>query len=311
MWGDEKTPRPLVIIFEHHSTSAMSPLSTLHCGRFRLPLTRPLIMGIVNLTPDSFSGDGVAGNGTAYVDAALAHARAQWAAGADILDLGAESTRPGALPVSLSEELDRLLPVLEGLRDWNVPVSIDTYKPEVMQAALAAGASMINDINALQSPGALKTGAGSDCGLCLMHMQGEPRHMQQNPVYADVVTEVRDFLAERVNACRQAGIADARLVLDPGFGFGKRLPHNLELFRRLRETSPEGLPVLVGVCRKTLLGDLTGRPVSERQAASLAASVVAAQKGAKIIRVHDVAATRDALKVWEALAQDGLTDNAP
>ncbi|MDR2165949.1 MAG: dihydropteroate synthase [Zoogloeaceae bacterium] len=272
-------------------------MSSLRCGRFRLSLERPLIMGIVNLTPDSFSGDGLGRNTTA----AIAHARTQWESGADMLDLGAESTRPGSEPTSLQEELDRLLPVLEVIRAWNVPISIDTYKPEVMRAALAAGADMVNDINALRAPGALDAVAASDCGLCLMHMQGEPRNMQRNPVYVDVVKEVGDFLVERVRACRKVGIADARLVLDPGFGFGKNLEHNLELFRRLPEVAPDGLPLLAGVCRKTMLGELTGRPVSERQAASLAAAVMAAQKGARIIRVHDVAAARDALTVWEAL----------
>ncbi|GHU43508.1 dihydropteroate synthase [Betaproteobacteria bacterium] len=271
----------------------------LACGRFRFSLNRPLIMGIVNLTPDSFSGDGL-GRDTA---AAIAHARAQWEAGADMLDLGAESTRPGSEPTSLQEELDRLLPVLEVLRDWEVPVSIDTYKPEVMRAALAAGADMINDINALRAPGALEAVAASNCGICLMHMQGEPRNMQQNPVYADVVGEVGAFIAERIHACRQAGIADERLVLDPGFGFGKNLDHNLELFARLPELFIDHLPLLVGVCRKRMLGEITGRPVDERQAATLASTVIAAEKGATIIRVHDVAMTKDALAVWSAIKQ--------
>jgi dihydropteroate synthase len=269
----------------------------LACGRFRLSLERPLIMGIVNLTPDSFSGDGL-GRDTA---AAIAHARAQWEAGADMLDLGAESTRPGSEPTSLQEELDRLLPALEVLREWNVPISIDTYKPEVMRAALAFGADMINDINALRAPGALEAVAANDCGICLMHMQGEPRHMQQNPVYADVVGEVSAFMTERVNACRAAGIADERLLLDPGFGFGKNLDHNLELFARLPELSIDNLPLLVGACRKRMLGEITGRPVNERQAATLASTVIAAEKGARVIRVHDVAITKDALAVWGAI----------
>jgi dihydropteroate synthase len=257
-------------------------------------------MGIVNLTPDSFSGDGIFGS----MAMALAHARAQWEAGADILDLGAESTRPGAQPTSLQEELDRLLPVLEKIRaeGWPIPVSIDTYKPEVMRAVLAAGADMINDINALRVPGALEAVAASDCGICLMHMQGEPLNMQRAPVYADVTREVRDFLVERLATCDAAGIARDRLVLDPGFGFGKTLEHNIELFRRLPELMVEGLPLLVGVCRKTMLGGITGRPVEERLAAGLAATVVAAAKGAKFIRIHDVAAHRDALAIWNALA---------
>ncbi|MDR0736062.1 MAG: dihydropteroate synthase, partial [Zoogloeaceae bacterium] len=256
---------------------------TLRCGRFDLPLDRPLIMGIVNITPDSFSGDGVlAGsdvladgdvflenpNRRAPAEAAIERARAQWEAGADILDLGAESTRPGAKPASAKEELARLIPVLECMRDWDVPISIDTYKPEVMQAALEAGADMINDINALQSPGALEIVAKSDCGVCLMHMQGEPRHMQENPRYDDVVGEVGAFLDERVRACRAAGIADARLALDPGFGFGKNLEHNLTLFARLPELFREGLPLLAGFCRKRMLGEITGRPVEERVAAT-------------------------------------------
>jgi dihydropteroate synthase len=274
-------------------------MKTISCGRFRLALDRPLIMGIVNLTPDSFSGDGL-GRDTA---AAIAHARAQWEAGADMLDLGAESTRPGSEPTALQEELDRLLPVLEVLREWEVPVSIDTYKPEVMRAALVAGADMINDINALRAPGALAAVAASNCGICLMHMQGEPRNMQQNPVYADVVGEVNAFIRERIHACRQAGIADERLVLDPGFGFGKNLAHNLELFARLSELCLDNLPLLVGTCRKRMLGEITGRAVNERQAATLATTVLAAEKGARIIRVHDVAMTKDALAVWSAIKQ--------
>jgi dihydropteroate synthase len=259
-------------------------------------------MGIVNLTPDSFSGDGLGRDAAA----AIAHARVQWEAGADILDLGAESTRPGSEPTSLQEELDRLLPVLEVIRAWNAPVSIDTYKPEVMQAALAAGADMINDINALRAPGALEAVAASDCGVCLMHMQGEPRNMQQNPRYEDVVGEVGAFLAERLRACRAAGIADNRLALDPGFGFGKNLEHNLALFARLPELFLDNLPLLVGTCRKRMLGEITGRPVDERVAATLATTVLAAEKGAKIIRVHDVAASKDALAVWHAIQQAEL-----
>ena len=276
---------------------------TFQCGRFRLSLARPLIMGIVNLTPDSFSGDGLTGS----VADALSFARKQWEAGADILDVGAESSRPGAMPVSLQEELDRLLPVLEKMRDWDIPVSVDTYKPEVMQAALSVGVSLINDINALRAPGALDAVAASDCGLCLMHMQGAPRNMQENPVYEDVVAEVRAFLAERINACRAKGISDNRLLLDPGFGFGKRLEHNVALFRRLPEIAVDNLPVLVGVCRKRMIGDLTGgKDADARLPGSLAAAIVAAEKmehHALIVRVHDVTATRDALTVWSALAK--------
>ena len=254
-------------------------------------------MGIVNLTPDSFSGDGVGKS----VASALAHAHAQLDAGADILDLGAESSRPGAPPTPLNEELDRLLPVLEGLNGCGVPVSVDTYKPEVMRAALAAGADMINDICGLRVPGALDAVADSHCGVCVMHMQGEPRTMQAEPVYRDVEHEVAAFLDLQVQAAVAAGVGRERLVLDPGFGFGKTLAHNTTLFRALPRLTAQGLPVLVGVSRKSMLGALTGREVADRLAASLAAAVVAAQSGAAIIRVHDVAATRDALTVWQAL----------
>lgn len=270
-------------------------MTRLDCGKFSLELDRPLIMGIVNLTPDSFSGDGVA------AEQALAHAHAQIAAGADLLDLGAESTRPGAEPTSLDEELRRLLPVLEGLADCGVPVSIDTYKPEVMRAAIAAGAAMINDICALQQPGALAAVADSDCAICLMHMQGEPLSMQRQPCYGDVVGEVRAFLAERVRLTAAAGISPSRIVLDPGFGFGKTLDDNLALLRHLPAMAIDGLPVLAGMSRKSMLGAITGQPVGERLPASVAAALLAAQRGARILRVHDVAATRDALAVWRAL----------
>ena len=269
----------------------------LRCGRFSFSLDRPLIMGIVNLTPDSFSGDGVA-NDTAR---AIEHARRQITAGADMLDIGAESSRPGCQPVSLADELARLLPVLDALTDCGVPISVDTYKPDVMRAALASGASMINDIYALRMPGALEAVAASDCAVCLMHMQGEPLTMQQAPVYGDVVGEVRAFLEERVIAARAAGIADDRLVLDPGFGFGKTLAHNLELLRRQPELSVDGLPLLAGLSRKSMLGTMTGREVGQRMPASIAAALLAAQHGARILRVHDVAETRDALAVWQAL----------
>lgn len=269
----------------------------LRCGRFSFSLDRPLIMGIVNLTPDSFSGDGVA-NDTAR---AVEHARRQITAGADMLDIGAESSRPGCQPVSLADELARLLPVLDALADCGVPISVDTYKPDVMRAALASGASMINDIYALRMPGALEAVAASDCAVCLMHMQGEPLTMQQAPVYGDVVGEVRAFLEERVIAARAAGIADDHLVLDPGFGFGKTLAHNLELLRRQPELSVDGLPLLAGLSRKSMLGTMTGREVGQRMPASIAAALLAAQRGARILRVHDVAETRDALAVWQAM----------
>ena len=273
----------------------------LHCGKFELSLDRPLLMGIVNLTPDSFSGDGLG----ASTERAIAHAQAQIAAGADLLDLGAESSRPGAIPTSLDDELRRLLPVLDALSDCGLPISVDTYKPEVMRAALAAGASMINDIYALRMPGALEAVVGSDCAVCLMHMQGEPLTMQQQPVYANVVAEVGAFLHERVAVLEAAGVARERIVLDPGFCFGKTLEHNLALLRHLPETSVDGLPVLAGLSRKSMLGAITGRPVEERLPASLAAAVMALQGGACILRVHDVAATRDALAVWSATRAAG------
>ena len=276
-------------------------MSVLHCGRFRLPLDRPLVMGIVNLTPDSFSGDGTGGD----VARAIRHARHQLDAGADILDIGAESSRPGAIPTPEAEELRRLIPVLSEVSGWGVPVSVDTYKPGVMRAALQAGATMINDISALSHPGAVDIVAASDCAVCLMHMAGEPGTMQQAPRYDDVVCAVRDFLDARVNLCRAAGIADSRIVLDPGLGFGKTLAHNLALFRALTATGVDELPVLIGASRKSMLGAITGRPVEGRMAASIAAALLAAQKGAKILRVHDVAETIDALAVLAAVNEEG------
>jgi len=269
----------------------------LRCGAFQLPLSRPLLMGIVNLTPDSFSGDGLASN----IGEAVAQARQQIDAGADLLDLGAESSRPGATPTAENEELRRLLPVLEALRDCGVPISVDTYKPTVMRAALANGASMINDIYALRKPGAMAAVADSNCAVCLMHMQGAPLTMQEQPAYCDVVAEVQGFLRTRVSAALAAGITRDRLLLDPGFCFGKTLQHNLDLLRRFAELSLDGLPLLAGVSRKSMLGTITGRPVEQRLAGSLAAALLAAQRGARILRVHDVAETRDALAVWQAI----------
>ena len=269
----------------------------LRCGNYQLGLDRPLLMGIINLTPDSFSGDGLVGS----VDRAVAHARQQLEAGADILDFGAESSRPGAVPTSEDDELRRLLPVLREVVSWGVPVSVDTYKPAVMRAALDGGAAMINDISGMVNPDALAVVSASDCAVCVMHMQGLPLNMQQKPVYADVVGEVGAFLAAAVGRCRAAGLDDDRIVVDPGFGFGKTLDHNLALFRALTAVSVDGLPVLVGLSRKSMLGSVTGRAVEQREAASVAAALMAAQKGAKILRVHDVAATRDALAVWSAI----------
>lgn len=256
-------------------------------------------MGIVNLTPDSFSGDGLAGD----VDRAIVRARQQFEAGSDILDLGAESSRPGATPTPEKEELRRLLPVLKEISTWGIPISVDTYKPVVMRAALAAGATMINDITGMRSLEALRAVAETDCAICVMHMQGSPGSMQQAPNYDDVVFQVREFLSLAVDRCRQIGIDENRVVLDPGFGFGKTLDHNLALFRALTAVSCYELPLLVGISRKSMLGMITGRPVEQRQAASLAANLVAAQKGAKILRVHDVAATKDVLAVWKAIEE--------
>ena len=254
-------------------------------------------MGIVNLTPDSFSGDGVGDDAMA----AIAHAEAQRAAGADMLDLGAESSRPGAAPVPAEVEIARLLPVLKAVRDWGLPVSVDTMKPEVMRMAIGEGAAIINDIAALQTPGALEAVASSDVGLCLMHMQGEPRTMQAHPHYDDVVAEVHAFLAGRVAACEAAGIGRERLMIDPGFGFGKTVEHNYTLLRELRRFDEIGVPVLAGLSRKSMLGAVTGQPNGvARVHASVAAAVLAVERGASIVRTHDVAATRDALSVLAA-----------
>lgn len=267
------------------------------CGRYALALDRPLVMGIVNVTPDSFS------DGGRHLDrrSAIIHARQMLEDGADILDVGGESTRPGAKPASLSEELDRILPVIEALSGEGVPLSVDTQKPEVMRAALAAGASIINDVNALLAPGALTAVSASDAGVCLMHMQGTPDTMQGDPRYDDVLVEVREFLVDRADACDAVGIDHARIVLDPGFGFGKTLAHNLILLRELDRFLETGYPILTGISRKSMLGALTGRDVKDRLAASVAAVLIAAQKGAKILRVHDVRETVDALKIWQAV----------
>ena len=258
-------------------------------------------MGIVNVTPDSFSDGGL------YLspDAAIERAGQLMDEGADLLDVGGESSRPGALPVATDDELARVIPVVRALRDAAVPVSVDTTKPEVMAAVLAEGAAMINDISALAAPGALSAVAESGCGVCLMHMQGKPRSMQENPSYGDVVHDVTEFLRARVAAAEHAGIARERIVLDPGFGFGKTVRHNLELLRRLRELTALGLPVMAGWSRKSSLGVITGRPAAGRLAASIAAALLAAQNGACVLRVHDVAATRDALAVWAAVAECG------
>lgn len=262
-------------------------------GKFSLALDRPLVMGIVNVTADSFSD----GGRFLASDKAIAHGRKLIADGADILDVGGESTRPGAATAGLQEELDRVMPVLEALRDSGVPVSIDTQKPEVMKAAIAAGASMINDVNALQAEGAIEVCRPSSVAVCLMHKQGTPETMQQRPTYNDVVREVSEFLQARVAVCKQAGIASNRIVIDPGFGFGKTIDHNFTLLRELKLLTRLGYPVLAGYSRKSSLGAVTGRTVDQRMAASLAAAVIAVQNGATILRVHDVAETVDVLKI--------------
>jgi dihydropteroate synthase len=281
--------------------SAAVTARSLRCGRFRLALDRPLVAGVVNVTPDSFS------DGGHYLEpsAAIAHAQRLADEGADLIDLGAESSRPGAESVSAEQELSRLMPVLDGLRAFPIPISIDTTKPEVMRAVIGAGAAMINDIGALRSPGALEAVAASDAGVCLMHMQGEPRTMQLEPRYADVVAEVRAFLAERVAAAEARGIARERIVIDPGFGFGKTVGHNFELLRNLHRLTEMGLPVMAGWSRKSTLGAIIGRRAGERLAASIAAALLAVQHGATIVRVHDVAATRDALAVLAAMEGHG------
>jgi dihydropteroate synthase len=253
-------------------------------------------MGVVNVTPDSFS------DGGRHPDSASAVANALRLAedGADILDVGGESTRPGASPVPEEEELRRVIPVVEVLARRGLSVSVDTRKPRVMREALAAGAAMINDVGALRAPGALETVATSEAAVCLMHMRGEPGTMQAAPAYGDVVAEVRSFLLARAQACRAAGMTGDRIVLDPGFGFGKLLEHNLALLRGLGAFVASGYPVLVGLSRKSMLGTLTGRCTGERLAASIAAAVVCAERGAAIVRVHDVRETLDALRVWEA-----------
>jgi dihydropteroate synthase len=266
--------------------------------RFRIDLSRPRIMGIVNVTPDSFSDGGRHGQ----AQAAIRHCEQLLREGADILDVGGESSRPGADPVPLEEELRRVLPVLEAAAKLGAPVSVDTYKSEVMRAALDLGVDIVNDINALRAPGAAETvSAHAACGVCLMHMQGEPRSMQAGePAYADVVDEVKRFLHERAQVLRTVGVAAERIALDPGIGFGKTVAHNFALLARQPELLALGYPLLAGWSRKSSLGAVTGKPVGDRLIASVAAALAAAQQGARVLRVHDVAATREALQVWEA-----------
>ena len=264
-------------------------------ARYRIDLAQPRVMGIVNITPDSFSG------GDASTGAALAHCRRLLDEGADLLDIGAESSRPGAESITPQLELARLLPVLEHAVTLGCPISVDTCKPVVMQAALDCGADIINDIDALQAPGALDAiAASAACGICLMHMRGTPGSMQREPVYADVVAEVGEFLQRRGDVLRRRGVAAERIVYDPGIGFGKTAVHNIELLRRQRELLALVQPLLVGWSRKSTLGKITGRGIAERQAASVAAALAAVERGARIVRVHDVAPTVDALRVWHA-----------
>ncbi|HEV2286943.1 MAG TPA: dihydropteroate synthase [Steroidobacteraceae bacterium] len=272
--------------------------SVLRCKDTLVDLSHPLVMGVLNVTPDSFS------DGGRFLDteAAVRHGLDLARQGAAFIDVGGESTRPGAAPVGVEEELRRVIPVIERLRGASAAViSIDTSKPEVMRAAAAAGAGLINDVRALREPGALAAARDSGCAVCLMHMRGEPRTMQLEPEYADVVGEVRAFLAGRVAACRAAGIAGERLAIDPGFGFGKTLEHNLTLLRHLGELTAAGAPLAVGLSRKSMVGKLTGRPEGERMLGSVVLAVLAALAGASIVRAHDVAATVEALKVVTAV----------
>ncbi|MEX3955169.1 dihydropteroate synthase [Trinickia sp. EG282A] len=291
------------------SSSDLSPRSIpepLQCGRHTLTFERPLVMGILNVTPDSFSD----GGRYAARDDALRQAETMVREGADMLDIGGESTRPGAPPVSLEEELARVIPIVEALRDAGVPLSVDTYKPEVMRAALAAGADLINDVWGFRRPGAIDAVRDSQCGLCVMHMLGEPQTMQRGkPEYDDVVADVRAFLTERVETLARQGVGRNRISVDPGFGFGKStIEHNYALLAHLAETAPRvpagvaPYPILAGMSRKSMFGKVTGRATPrENVAASIAGAVLAAERGAAIIRVHDVAETVDALKVWKAV----------
>lgn len=273
----------------------------LQFGRFGFQLQaqeqgrQALVMGILNITPDSFSDAGK----FQHLEFALSRAEQMLLDGADILDIGGESSRPGAPPVPLADELQRVMPVLYALRDCGKPLSVDTYKPQVMREAILAGADMINDINGFRAPGAIEAVKDSDCALCIMHMQSVPETMQDRPQYEDVVREVIDFLRERVDTMTAAGIERERLCIDPGFGFGKTVEQNYALLRATRQLRSElGLPVLAGLSRKSMLGAVTGRPVEQRLAGSLGGALAAVAQGAEIVRVHDVADTVDALKVW-------------
>ncbi|NHZ96166.1 dihydropteroate synthase [Massilia sp. CCM 8734] len=278
------------------------------CGRFGFDVAAtPLVMGILNVTPDSFSDGGRFGS----LEFALSRAEEMVSEGVDLIDVGGESSRPGAPALPLDEELRRVMPALYALRDLGKPLSIDTYKPEVMREAILAGVDMINDINAFRAPGALEAVAGSDCALCVMHMQSSPQTMQQSPSYADVVREVTDFLRERIEAMLAIGIERQRICIDPGFGFGKTVEHNYALLRNIGKLGRElGLPVLAGVSRKSMIGAVTGKPVEQRLAGSLAGALAAVAQGARIVRVHDVTETVDALKVWQAATTHSSLTNS-
>jgi len=276
----------------------------LQCGRFQFPLSgqraRPLVMGVLNVTPDSFS-DGSEHNDLHFL---LDRAEAMINAGVDIIDIGGESTRPGSKPLALESELERVMPVIFALRNCGVAISVDTYKPEVMYEAQLAGVDMINDVNGFRAEGALKTVAQGDCALCIMHTQNTPLIMQNQPEYDDVVTEISDFFAGRIQKMQQHNISKNRMLLDVGFGFGKNLSHNLTLLRQQKLFSERfSLPILAGLSRKAMLGALTGKPVELRLAASLGAAITAVAYGANIVRVHDVAETIDALKIWNAVSE--------
>ena len=273
--------------------------SVVQCGRFQLDLTQPKIMAIVNVTTDSFSGDG-----NPALDAAMRAAERAVEEGAEILDIGGESSRPGATPVPEQQELDRVVPLVEALSCLGVPLSVDTVKPTVMREAIRVGADLINDIAAFRLPGAVDAVCDSAVALCVMHMQGEPGTMQCSPQYANVVEEVEAFLDERVRTLLERGVARDRILLDPGFGFGKTVEHNLMLLRQLERLGDGGYPLLVGMSRKSMLGAVTGRDVGERVVAGAAAALIAVQNGARVVRTHDVGATRDVLRLWNALQSD-------
>jgi len=276
----------------------------LDCAGRRLDLNRVAVMGVLNITPDSFSDGGIFFS----ADKAVARALAMVEEGADIIDIGGESTRPGARGVSVEEELERVIPVIHALHQAvPVPISVDTSKPEVMRAAATAGAGMINDVMALRAPGALEAARDLNLPVCLMHMQGEPRTMQQHPLYRDVVTEVKEFLQDRIEACCKAGIGLDHILADPGFGFGKNLEHNLELLRKLSDFKVLQVPILVGLSRKSMIGAALGLPVERRLHASVALALWAVQNGARIVRVHDVGPTRDAIRMLETVACPGQT----